>query len=411
MQLPKQVPKDILSQKICQESIQTENSLSTKRHPSLIKKYLQYLFYFTISFYLCQFVVGSLNLPRSILVGAKQIPTQENKILSNPSQNQFNQRRLEELQEEISHNNIERINPEDGLTSIVKLEGAEAIVVSKDGKRIFQFSLEPNNNPWSSNVFYKLIGMDISDPLAIKYSPSSTSTMKKGNCAKALALSSDANILFEVTCEFLTIYNVSDPTNFPNHLGYASFIEYTSMGSRGLQGLISVTLYEEENKLIIAADNKDVRIFNTKDLNKPTKEWFSKQDLFSGSVVFIPGQRKALVGGKEGLSVIDISDFENPVVIKTILKNESVISISLSADQSTAFVGVLNKTLAQNQTIEKDRSTWAGSLSIFKIDLKYFEPGSFIQIDQLKSCRVNNYMETIDYLIDVNPFSPKKNFN
>jgi len=294
--------------------------------PTFLKKPLKYLLYFTFSYYLCQFITGSFDLSRSIFVRATTTPIQEHDVFFNVEQNHFHQRILEEeegfQQNQLSSPKVKgepQDDPLDRLPMITKTQGAISVVVSKDGNKIFQVS--EIFTPY--NTEYVLSGMDITDPLSIKYYPPLEKRFTRPDIT--LVLSSDSKTLFVVSWGEFHIYNISHIHSAPKYVSSARIPRNDS--STKLKP--AAVLYEEKNLLIIA--NNNFHIFNISDYNQPVHEfWYPIIWMKPQAIALLPEREIVLLGSQEGLKAFDISDPKKPVMKKRILENEFVFSISLT---------------------------------------------------------------------------------
>jgi len=368
-----------------QQDQESEKSLPITSSQSMSNKYLpkalQCLLYFTVSYCL----IESLDSSRSLLVGAKNIPIQKDSALSYLEQNQFHSRLLEE-EEEFQQEILSDLAPLqddllDRLPTIKKTRGAISAVTSSDGDKVFQIYKVGTGY----EAEYVLFGMDISDPSAIKSFPQVD--LEYTRTEITLVLSSDSKTLFVITWGEFRVYNISHTYSPPKYVSTTRIPRNDS--STKLKP--AAVLHEEKNILIIV--NNNLHIFNVSDYNQPVHvSWYPIVWIKPASIALLPGREMVLVGSQEGLRAFDISDPENPLMRKRILENEFVFSISVTSNQSTAILGILNKNKTEEQRRE-DAGTWSASLSIILVDLENVGSSllpycSLLSIDQLKTCRV-----------------------
>ncbi len=338
------------SQKYISQKAFPENqeSLPIVNHSKkYLNKTLRCLIYLTVSFYICQFTFGTLNSPSFLLVEAKDIP------------DDFDL---------------------DRLPLITKTQGAASGVISRDGKIIFQIQkIRSGRN--SENI---LLGMDVSDPLEIKYYPESNDKLEGYDTI--LALSSDSKTLFLANWKYLYIFDISQIRSPPKLVSKSAIPDPDLSYSRP-----SVALYEKQKVIILG--NRHLHILNIADLKNPIRQsgcQLSEAES-ANSIAILPYKEIALVGAKDGLRVFDLSDLNKPILKARILEDEFVVSISIKNFEPTAFVGVINRNLTFDQ-LDEGIVTWNASLSLYLVNLgtkDFLSYSSFLLIDQLKTCEAS----------------------
>ena len=395
-------------------------STSVENHPaakepksqsSSLKKCFQLLIYFTISYYVCHLLIPNipllsldLSLSLSQIANLQQQqqelsdntisnpldlplhpPTHLHRILEEaPKQSQSPQETSSSSSTFMYEIKTPKSNLDDPLPLIAREKGALSIVLSKNDNKLFQLTEQAPTPAPGSTLTHNISAMDISNPFAVKTYPSYSLNLEF--CYQTLALSSDSSTLFVIDCAKFYIFNVSNLHAPPELISLVQFAEWNSTRnrSRSYNDKPSVALYEEENAIIIV--NNGLHIYGIKDLTTPNRLYENKSFNTSSPVTVVPGQKKALFGGKQGLTAYDISDLQDPkpfAIRKNLLKDQFIFTIYLSDDQKKISVGALIP--------DFDPEIKSAHIAIYTFTLNDIENMSInktVKVDGLTSCRL-----------------------
>ncbi len=246
----------------------------------------------------------------------------------------------------------------------IRLRDVTGITISKDGSYVF----------FSTTGVAGLNIVDVSDP----YNPKIISNLDTSGFD--VEISTDNRYLFTVTLSSFLIYDISNPANPSNIIGFSlgrgvsmlalspdNTFAIVSLKEQGLVKIVDIScidvfylgtgtgslstfdvaLSSDDTKGFLIHENSGLQIVDIRNPKNLTTMGIVGLYNFPSDIIISPDDKLAYIGGEKGVKIVNVSDPYNPQVLNSIDTPNWVTNLSLSSDGTKLFLVVTAGSLSE----------------------------------------------------------------